>query len=74
MVTPDALLHDAVRASGGHARPPAGPSDRVDGVEPIVVVEPTTVDEVSATLKWASTTGLAVVLRGSLYAGRKPIR
>lgn len=65
MVTPESILHDAVRASGGHARPPAGPSDHVDGVAPAVVVEPTTVDEVSATLKWASTSGLSVVLRGS---------
>lgn len=65
MVTPDAILHEAVRASGGHARPPAGPSDHIDGVVPAVVVEPSTVEEVSATLTWASTTGLAVVLRGS---------
>jgi glycolate oxidase FAD binding subunit len=65
MVTSESILHDAVRASGGHARPPAGPSDHVDGLAPAVVVEPTTVDEVSATLAWASANGLSVVLRGA---------
>jgi glycolate oxidase FAD binding subunit len=65
MVTRDSLLHDGVRASGGHARPPAGPSDHVDGVAPAVVIEPTTVENVAATLKWASASDLAVVLRGA---------
>lgn len=65
MVTAGTILHDAARATGGQARPPAGPSDHVDGRAPAVVIEPATTAGVSAALAWASGAGLSVVVRGS---------
>lgn len=65
MVTAESILHAAARATGGQARPPAGPSDHVDGRAPAVVIEPSTTVDVSAALAWASAAGLSVVVRGS---------
>lgn len=65
MVTAETILHDAARATGGQARPPAGPSDHIDGRAPAVVIEPATTADVSAALAWASGAGLSVVVRGS---------
>lgn len=64
-MTRGSLLPEAVSASGGHARPPAGSSDVVDGVTPGVVVEPVSADGMSAVLRWASSSRLTVVVRGS---------
>jgi len=65
MVTAATMLHEAARATGGQARPPAGQSDHVDGRTPGVVIEPATTADVSAALAWASGAGLSVVVRGS---------
>lgn len=65
-MTREVLLARAATVAGAaHVRAPRGPSDIVDGSTPAVVIEPSTIDQVSATLAWASSAGLAVVLRGA---------
>jgi glycolate oxidase FAD binding subunit len=64
-VTREALLAHATTLVGeGFARLPTSATDHVDGLAPSIVVEPPTVDTLARTLTWASSSGLAVVLRG----------
>ena len=64
-MTRDALLAHATTLVGpGFARLPASPADHVDGLEPSILVEPSTVETLARTLAWASSSGLTVVLRG----------
>ena len=64
-MTREALLAHATTLVGeGFARLPASVADHVDGLAPSVVVEPPTVEILARTLASASSSGLAVVLRG----------
>ena len=45
-------------------RAPSGAADIIDGVRPGVVVEPATAEGVANVLRWASSTGRTVVVRG----------
>ena len=68
MVTP-ALPHENIIAEvnariGAPAARPGGDADRIDGVIPVVVVEPSTPEAVATVLGWASETGRTVLTRG----------
>lgn len=61
-----AVLHDAAAALVGSSSVRQGASaDAVEGVVPQLVVEPPTVEALSAMLAWASRERLSVVVRGS---------
>ena len=68
MVTP-ALPHDNLIAEvnariGTPAARPGGDADRIDGVIPVVVVEPSAPEAVATVVGWASETGRTVLTRG----------
>ena len=68
MVT-SALPHENIIAEvnariGARAARPGGDADRIDGVIPVVVVEPSTPEAVATVLGWASETGRTVLTRG----------
>lgn len=65
-MTIDTLVHEAARVVGAESvRTASAPSDIVSGVTPSIVVAPSTVEMVAATLAWASSSGLSVVIRGN---------
>ena len=61
--TPDLVGQLAARVSGGTARA-AGDRDTVDGVQPRLVAEPATPDELAAALAWATEERLRVLVTG----------
>ena len=72
----DDTARRALDAACGQVQDPAG-SDEVDGVRPVVVVCPTSTEEVSAVMRAAHEHDLAVVVRGrgtKLGWGRAPRR
>ncbi len=75
MQTKNAVLEDLQGIVGKENVREATPEDAVDGVEPSLVVEPGSVEEISAVMKLASGEGLAVSPRGSgtkTYLGAPP--
>jgi glycolate oxidase FAD binding subunit len=76
-MTDAALLEEAERAAGtGHARL-ALPHDDIDGIRPAVVVTPSSIDQVSSTLRWAHEAKRHVLLQGAgtkMQWGRGPSR
>jgi len=64
-VTATAIAREAAAAVGGDCvRLPTEPCELVDGTAPSVVVAPADAAGVAATLRWAQSAGLAVVVRG----------
>ena len=64
MQTKKAYLEDLQRVVGKKNVREAAPEDAVEGVEPSLVVEPGSVEEISAVMKLASAEGLTVSPRG----------
>ena len=64
-LTTDRLIAEAARIAPGDGAVRASTvAEAIDGVRPRLVVEPATIEEVSAILEWASRSALSVLLRG----------
>ena len=64
--TPDLVGQLAARMAGGAARA-GGDRDTVDGVQPRLVAEPATPDELAAALAWATEERLRVLVTGGAH-------
>jgi len=64
MLSPSVLVEQARSRAGQGVVRSSTDTDAVDGIHPSVVVEPLTTDDVVATLAWASTERLKVMVVG----------